>query len=311
MSRVSIRSAFVDPTKRYMNGASKVVHRFSRRTNVVLLYWCIWSGDCGFLTQSGEPSFQRTSIDPGAVWHDPEGQVSATARASTTKSAGRLSSRLPMTLSVSPGISYKVSLRECSIEPSRHEGTDNARRGPHAQYEHATGTAARSVVMFGLSESPPSLPGRIRTLIDPVGHLFVVYLSFAEQPLPFHFHQLIFVVPKRIQSRSSLRIVVAVVKPIGSASRLVAVDLNDDVRNVVPPRCGTKSRTVLCRPVRIAFGHARDHFPDRIPAFHHRSVIQHSIFGERGCVRIGIAKVQREHVARLQILDFSPIVGIT
>src|SRR5579871_6804577 len=61
-SPLSISSASVDPISRYKNGASKVLHRFSRRINVRLSYACTSRGACGFWAQSGEPRFQAASV---------------------------------------------------------------------------------------------------------------------------------------------------------------------------------------------------------------------------------------------------------
>src|SRR5262249_15550224 len=79
-SPVSISSPLLDPIRRYMNGASKVAHRFSRRMNVWGSYACTPKGGCGLALQSFAPSFQWTSNEPVATAQaDKDVAISGTA----------------------------------------------------------------------------------------------------------------------------------------------------------------------------------------------------------------------------------------
>src|SRR5215208_695516 len=145
----------------------------------------------------------------------------------------------------------------------------------------------------------PDLPGRVAALVRPFGAPLVVDPPLGEEPLPVHLDELVFVVAVAVEYTAPLRVVIAVMEPIGAAGRLVAVHLEDDVRDVVTAGRGTKA--ILRRPrVRhlgddIANGFAAANFT--------RADVEGAVLGEGRHVEIGITKIHREQIARLQILD--------
>jgi hypothetical protein len=82
----------------------------------------------------------------------------------------------------------------------------------------------------------------------------------------------------------AVRVVVGVVKPVGAACRPIALGL-------------ITSFEMLWRA-------APARFPATLAAFYvPAAIIQHAIGGECGHVKIRVVKIQREEIARLQVLN--------
>jgi hypothetical protein len=90
---------------------------------------------------------------------------------------------------------------------------------------------------------------------------FVEDLPLGKQPLAIGLNQFVFIMPKPVEDAATVRVVVGVVEPVRDALRLVAVDLDDDVRNIVA------RRPVAFSGNRGRLGHSRDHILDRLAAF--------------------------------------------
>jgi hypothetical protein len=135
-----------------------------------------------------------------------------------------------------------------------------------------------------------ALPGGILAdLVRPLITPFVVDLPLREEPLAVNLHQFVFVVSEAVEDAAAFRIVVGVVEPIRTARRLVALDPDDDVRNVV----AGGSRAESCRGRRVR--HACDHVLDGLTAGNNAAaVVEYSVLGERGDVEVRIVKVERE-----------------
>src|SRR5207244_9336047 len=87
---------------------------------------------------------------------------------------------------------------------------------------------------------------------------------------------------------------------------LAAVNLDDDVRDIVTRRAGTFSGN------RFRTRHPGNHVLDGLAAFDiAAAVIEHAILGECRDVEVGIVEVEREEISRLQVLDCSAILCIT
>src|SRR5262245_8113552 len=153
----------------------------------------------------------------------------------------------------------------------------------------------------------PTSPRRIASaLIGPLGAPLVVDPPLAEQPLAVHLHELVFVMAIAVEDRLPLRVVVAVVEPVRAPRGLVSVDLEDDVRDVVPSRARTQA--TLGRP-RIR--HLRDDVVDRLaPANLAGADVEHAVFRERGDIEIRVAKVHCEEIPRLEIFNGCAILCV-
>jgi hypothetical protein len=89
-------------------------------------------------------------------------------------------------------------------------------------------------------------------------------------------------------------VVLTGVEPACPGSRMVAVDTEDEVSNVMPVP-----------------GHVRDRGLDRFTADDLAVAdVQNAVRGERRYVEIVILEVERKQITRLEVLDQSPILGI-
>jgi hypothetical protein len=78
------------------------------------------------------------------------------------------------------------------------------------------------------------LPGWIlAAFVCPFIAAFIEDLPLREKPLAVDFDQLVFIVAESVEHAPALWVIVRVVEPVGNARGLVAVDLDDDVGNIV------------------------------------------------------------------------------
>src|SRR5688572_22873662 len=130
-----------------------------------------------------------------------------------------------------------------AAEWMRHRGSDySPRRRQRASRKPISGArrprpADRYLVRLSLTELPR---GILRAFIRPFVAVLVVDAALGEQPPALRLHEIVFVVAEAVEHAGPLRIVVRVVEPVGAAPCPVAVDLDDDVGDVVAADGGTQ-----------------------------------------------------------------------
>ena len=104
---------------------------------------------------------------------------------------------------------------------------------------------------------------------------------------------------------AALRVVVPHVEPGRAADGFVARDRQHDVRDLMAAGGWPERRRVArCGRRRPVTRHAGDDLDDRLPAADVAfAVIQHAVRSKGGGIELRVVEVQREQVARLQILD--------
>src|SRR5690606_3369292 len=152
---------------------------------------------------------------------------------------------------------------------------------------------------------------RVRGTGGPLSDLLVVDLPQAEQPFAVHFDELVLVVSERRDLRRALRVRVAHVEPVCGAARAVAVDVEDDVRDVVTSGRGPQARGIGRALLLRRRAQVRDHLANRLAALDFSgAVVEDAVLGERRRVGVRVAEVEREEIPRLKVLDHRAVLGV-
>src|SRR5690242_14927155 len=151
---------------------------------------------------------------------------------------------------------------------------------------------------------------RVDILGSPFRDGLVVDPAAREQPLAVHLHHLVLVVTEEVD-RSAPVGTAGHVRPVRDAVRLVAFDLDhhvvDDVAADGRLLAGWSLRPRFLR----ALAPGRDELRDRLASLDlSTAVIEDALGRERARIPFGIAVVEGEHVARLQIFDAGTVIAI-
>lgn len=168
--------------------------------------------------------------------------------------------------------------------------------------------SAATLVGFFTPRRPS--PSRVLVRGDAVFQELVEDLPLGKQPVAVHAAQLVLIMAVAAVIGPPVAGVVVELEPEGAARGAVAVHLDHDVGDEVAEPCRPARRVHRLAPGERG-AHAGDFLLDRRAALDDAArPVEHPVLGEGCGIGRPVLPIEREQIARLQILDLGAVAGV-